>query len=461
MKNFTLIILCVMFMNAFIVEAVQTKPARFESFKLQSKKKTREEQKEIATKNIKSAFEKSLLSADKATAAVWRHGKEEAYTYAEGVWEFEGSYEKTYDKEGYVIYELYTDFEDCQYEYTYTYDENKQRASSYCEYLEEGLKFPQTKGEYKYDSKVTDFCISKLNFDHDGSGWVENYGNYKRTVERNTDGNVTCVLLSIPYMGVYEEIEKTDITYDEVTGKAKTYVLSRLYGKDADGNPVWNKELDLFDIEWENTDGQLVREWETFFMGNNRIKQASVYYDGEFDGYQKVTYTEGKVDFISDETDIAGNVYVRTQYTTLDTNGSYRIDSYEYEREGEEILDEYHMYDVVTYNEKGDILSVENFEEMEGEAVKIGGEKYTYVYDAETGVMLESLNEMYNMDEEVYEPVIKISYSNYTDVSSIEKVEVNENAPVEYYNLQGVKVANPENGIFIKKQGAKTTKVVL
>ena len=48
------------------------------------------------------------------------------------------------------------------------------------------------------------------------------------------------------------------------------------------------------------------------------------------------------------------------------------------------------------------------------------------------------------------------------DVSSgIEEIGVDANAPVEYYNLQGVKVANPENGIFIKKQGNKTTKVVL
>ena len=45
--------------------------------------------------------------------------------------------------------------------------------------------------------------------------------------------------------------------------------------------------------------------------------------------------------------------------------------------------------------------------------------------------------------------------------TAIESVSVDANAPVEYYNLQGVKVANPENGIFIKKQGAKATKVVL
>ena len=45
--------------------------------------------------------------------------------------------------------------------------------------------------------------------------------------------------------------------------------------------------------------------------------------------------------------------------------------------------------------------------------------------------------------------------------SGIESTIANDNAPVEYYNLQGVKVANPENGIFVKKQAGKATKVVL
>ncbi len=36
-----------------------------------------------------------------------------------------------------------------------------------------------------------------------------------------------------------------------------------------------------------------------------------------------------------------------------------------------------------------------------------------------------------------------------------------ENAPVEYYNLQGIRVANPENGIFVRRQGNKVEKVVL
>ncbi len=37
----------------------------------------------------------------------------------------------------------------------------------------------------------------------------------------------------------------------------------------------------------------------------------------------------------------------------------------------------------------------------------------------------------------------------------------NANAPVEYFNLQGIRVAQPENGIFIVKQGNKVTKQVI
>lgn len=44
--------------------------------------------------------------------------------------------------------------------------------------------------------------------------------------------------------------------------------------------------------------------------------------------------------------------------------------------------------------------------------------------------------------------------------SSVEAIEI-ENAPVEYYNLQGVRVSNPENGLFIVRQGSKVTKQVI
>ena len=45
--------------------------------------------------------------------------------------------------------------------------------------------------------------------------------------------------------------------------------------------------------------------------------------------------------------------------------------------------------------------------------------------------------------------------------SGVDDMVKDENIAVEYYNLQGMKVENPRGGIFIKKQGAKTAKVVL
>lgn len=45
--------------------------------------------------------------------------------------------------------------------------------------------------------------------------------------------------------------------------------------------------------------------------------------------------------------------------------------------------------------------------------------------------------------------------------TGIEDIEADNNADVEYFNLQGVRVANPENGLFIRRQGNKVTKVIV
>ena len=45
--------------------------------------------------------------------------------------------------------------------------------------------------------------------------------------------------------------------------------------------------------------------------------------------------------------------------------------------------------------------------------------------------------------------------------AGVENIEIDNNAPAVYYNLQGVKVANPENGVYIKVQGNKASKVLV
>ena len=73
------------------------------------------------------------------------------------------------------------------------------------------------------------------------------------------------------------------------------------------------------------------------------------------------------------------------------------------------------------------------------------------------GEILLTTDETYSYVAANAPKTIKAEFSKTT---AIEEVGVDAGEAV-YYNLQGVKVANPENGIFIKKQGNKTTKVVL
>lgn len=45
--------------------------------------------------------------------------------------------------------------------------------------------------------------------------------------------------------------------------------------------------------------------------------------------------------------------------------------------------------------------------------------------------------------------------------TAVDAVEFDENLPIEYYDLAGRRVANPEKGIYILKQGNKTSKKVV
>lgn len=73
-------------------------------------------------------------------------------------------------------------------------------------------------------------------------------------------------------------------------------------------------------------------------------------------------------------------------------------------------------------------------------------------------VVISGNLEVYNDKKEISSGKIV----SYTKESGVEDVIANDsNAPVKYYNLQGVEVANPESGLYIRVQGDKATKVIL
>ena len=54
---------------------------------------------------------------------------------------------------------------------------------------------------------------------------------------------------------------------------------------------------------------------------------------------------------------------------------------------------------------------------------------------------------------------VKVVYS--TTQTGIDSINPDLDAPVEYFNLNGVRVSEPADGIFIRRQGSKVSKVVV
>ncbi len=82
----------------------------------------------------------------------------------------------------------------------------------------------------------------------------------------------------------------------------------------------------------------------------------------------------------------------------------------------------------------------------------------------ENGVLSDWSGDLYfdNLDFNRWATGIReAKIDDITIPSAIEDIVKRDNTPVEYYNLQGVKVSNPRKGIFVKRQGTKSTKVVV
>ena len=63
----------------------------------------------------------------------------------------------------------------------------------------------------------------------------------------------------------------------------------------------------------------------------------------------------------------------------------------------------------------------------------------------------------YDMNVNLVDMTLKFDGTTGVESISIE----DSTAPVEYFNLQGVRVENPENGLYIVRQGNKVSKQLI
>lgn len=351
------------------------------------------------------------------------------------------------------------------YRSVYEYYDNGEIKSESSETKQDGSSewVKERKTVYYYDPIVKDYEIYYEEYSWTNGAWVLERKSDVDVVERDSKNNVTAVKLGW---------SRYNITYG-ADGKATKIVFEEREGSDTD--PVWTVELVLEDIVWDRTDGQLVGldgydpDDDNLFFGPNRIKSAKVanwshITEGYFTSPLEISVTylsdgfsyraEGKAD---------NRTYFKSECTKLDDNGSYEekdsgmdvMMTSPGQYEVEEWSSEYkEMYDAF-----GLLVSEVN-KEYEGTNLTYQSATAGEVTYGSDGYPSQYVRKQ-SYDGEAMTNNFKHEYSdNY--FSGLGSVSVdNADAPVEYYDLRGVRMSGDElvPGLYIMRRGTAVTKV--
>lgn len=114
-----------------------------------------------------------------------------------------------------------------------------------------------------------------------------------------------------------------------------------------------------------------------------------------------------------------------------------------------------YMYEVVSSRT---LVDAETWSKPEAQTVSLPVSELTANGTRDAYVYFQAVNPLTDDKSPVFANLVSKS-GNLTGVEGVEAEGAE--APVEYYNLQGVRVENPESGLYIRRQGNKTTKVIL
>lgn len=412
-----------------------------------------------------AAAKTQLWRAAKITTSNWEITD---YETNAGQWSVGSSEDFTYNMAGHV-----TSRSSENYKEVYEYDAE---GRIICETVSEfnGVSFaPAYKYEYGYDGIVKDLVVSEKFSNYDNDKWILNEES-RLAITRNADNNITKIVdqESSQY---YETPGWHDEAFVEIAyGADKKATSIRLYEYE-DHQPYL--AVELVDIVWERTDGQIVfmeMDEADFFLGANRMQSAmgpkANNYPYAGDIYYTVTYKPNDGGFVMNAT-MNGSKYMSQDYTVLDTYGSFTSEEFEidYDYTDDDIcVPDGAQLDVYTeiYDAYGLKLKDSEISYIDGDKANGISDQYettgTVTYDSTYGYPLEYISKR-SYNGQTPQNDERIVFSDYYDViaAGVTDVVTDENAPVEYYNLRGVRVENPANGIYIRRQGNSAAKVII
>lgn len=409
-------------------------------------------------KSLKGQKVKKIARTE-AAAPLWRPSSQTDFMYdidMEEWWEM-GTVNFTYDNRGNCIEEL-MDEDGWLSKTVTTYNEFNQPLMILKTESEDGETWENSgKTTYVYDPVVHDFFTERVGYDWNGDDWTTNYTWETDIITRNDAGNITELVKSLPMFDHLTPAYRSVWSYG-ADGKANEYSYYVTY----DGT-TWELDDDTSykDIVWEKTNGQMTIYGDMLELteGENLLKSAVVYYDGEPDGHYLVEYADGGF-FIKETTNDINEVGRTQRMEIIDANGSMRYTSVEYFDEDGNITDEptYTMIQEATLDEHGNVVETTVREIIDGVEELMDAQKSSCTYDA-NGNLTEVTTSYYDFDVEEYVADFRTVYGEYVDAAAgIESVvadtkaqwnvcdnTVAASAPglkgLTVYNLQGVAVA--------------------
>lgn len=363
--------------------------------------------------------------------------------------------------------------------YTYNSDGNVAKVEVLNVY--NGANKPITTTEYEYDPVIKNFVVSEIEYFYQGHSEPLYTSGNGTEITRNDSGNITKVRTYNISNGNKEyDDEQMTVTYGS-DNQATTVSIEKI--KTKNGQSVTEIEEQWTDIVWNTTDGQILSmecddiDSDMYFSAN-RVASATVKSE---DFPEPATFSATYDGDSYHSLMVMGNEKIReitfnciekfTPREEFDQSYSYTADSYEVEFDEEN--GQYYIDSRVSKKETNTadqfgfcLLNEQTTTEYKqsGNKTETETKKTDVTYDDQSGLPIQAAKWEKDDSDKDFKPVSLYFFSDYANIDPAEISAIqpdDSDASIEYYDLQGVRVSNPEGGIFICKKGSTTQKVLI
>lgn len=412
----------------------------------------------------KSKVSKERNAEVKADDGIWRAGTQlvSDWDSDNDKWVVAERYKSTYNDNGDVLQDVITSMEDgSRNRVTYQYNENNLKISELIEVAYDGKVFENYQNKTRaYDPIVKTLVVENRDYTWNNNSWSLPGNCWNRTVSRDANGVITGVEIATLYNGEYEPSIRQENTVGD-DGKVSAIKTSHL---EYDGSSFfWVDDTDYADIVWEETDGQIYDEIEINATNKVRSVVLTEHDDEEGDMVMNVSVNYNEGGYVMTSTMNISGMDAKFVSTYEDKpNGGYRVVSEGYVVMGGsdrliQYEEEYACYDAYG-------LELETFygfgdskDTMETDTHVVG----IVEYDSTYGYPVSYQRAYLDVDEDALVNDIKIDFSDYQNVSGVADVTADRNAPVEYYTIDGVRTDAVTPGLYIRRQGSESRKIII